>query len=125
MIFKEKIKITDELIKEFAKLTGDYNPIHLDDEYANNTIFNKRIAHGMLVTSFISRIIAQVYPGEGSIYVSQSFDFLKPCYIDDILEYSIELEKQEKHKYYLIINIINQTGNLILTGKSLIINYKK
>jgi len=124
MQIKENIKITDKLIKRFAKLTGDNNPIHLSDEYASNTIFNKRIAHGMLVASYFSKIIAQTYPGEGSIYVSQSFNFLKPCYVDDVLEYNIELEKQEKHKYYLLTNIINQTGDLILTGNALVINYK-
>lgn len=125
MIFIESIKITDELVRNFSKLTGDNNPIHLDDEYAKNTIFKKRIAHGMLVASYFSKMIAHTYPGEGSIYVSQSFEFLKPCYINDTLEYYIELEKQETYKYYLITTVINQNKDLILKGNALVINYNK
>ena len=122
MEYKENIRITDELVKQFSKITGDKNPIHIDDNYANSTIFKKRIAHGMLVASYFSKIISTTYPGEGSIYVSQSLQFVKPCYINDLLTYQITLLKNEKSKYFLKTEIFNENKELILTGEAFIIN---
>jgi 3-hydroxybutyryl-CoA dehydratase len=78
------------------------NPVHLDDEYAKNSIFKKRIAHGMLLGGYISSIIANEYPGEGSIYLQQTLNFLNPCYIGDEIEVVIELIEQKKYKYNVI-----------------------
>jgi 3-hydroxybutyryl-CoA dehydratase len=83
------IKITEEMVNTFAELTGDKNPIHLNEDYAKTTKFGKRIVHGMLVSSFISKIIAMDYPGNGSIYVKQDLNFLHPCFIGDELKYVI------------------------------------
>jgi 3-hydroxybutyryl-CoA dehydratase len=120
MSYKETIQITDKLVTQFANITGDKNPIHLDDNYASTTIFKKRIAHGMLVASFISKIIAEKYPGEGSIYVNQSLQFIKPCYIDDILDYEVTLLKKDKEKYFLKTEVFKEK-ELILSGEALII----
>ena len=72
------VTITEEMINNFAKVSGDFNPIHVNEQYAKKTIFKKRISHGMLVASFISRVIANKLPGPGTIYLSQNLSFKHP-----------------------------------------------
>ena len=84
--YSKNFQITDSLVRDFSQITEDNNPIHLDDNYASNSIFGKRVAHGMLVASFFSTIFGRYFPGEGSIYLSHNFDFKKPVYINDKLE---------------------------------------
>jgi 3-hydroxybutyryl-CoA dehydratase len=124
MEYKETIIITDDMVKQFSKITGDKNPIHLDDEYSSKTIFKRRIAHGMLVSSFFSRLISETYPGEGSIYLSQTLQFIKPCYINDSITYNITLLKNENDKYFLKTEAFNQNNEIIITGDALIIKKK-
>jgi 3-hydroxybutyryl-CoA dehydratase len=111
-VFKH-VEITDEMVKSFAELSGDRNPIHLDDVYASTTIFKKRIAHGMLVSSFFSTIIAEDYPGNGSIYLEQNLVFLKPCYIGDIVTFKISLIEENNGKYNLQTDAFIQDSQII------------
>ena len=115
------IKITESLVNEYANLINDHNPIHLDENYAKSTPFKSRIAHGLLVSSFISSIIANDYPGKGSIYLSQNLKFIKPCYLGDELKYIVKLNKKENSKFYLTTNVYNTDG-LILEGSALVLN---
>ena len=71
-------KITQNDILLFSKISGDENPVHLDEEYAQQTIFGRRIAHGMLTASLISAVIAEQLPGHGTIYLSQTLKFIRP-----------------------------------------------
>ena len=73
-----KRKITQNDILVFSKVSGDENPVHLDKEYARQTIFGRRIAHGMLTASLISAVIAEQLPGHGTVYLSQTLKFVKP-----------------------------------------------
>ncbi len=82
------VKVTDKMVRQFAEMCGDFNPIHLDDEYANKTRFGRRIAHGMIVGALFSRALNETM-GEGGIYLAQSMKFTNPVYIDD--EITIEL----------------------------------
>jgi 3-hydroxybutyryl-CoA dehydratase len=115
------IQITEKMVEQFGYLVNDYNPIHFKEEYAQTTIFKKRIAHGMLISSFISGILANHYPGEGSIYLNQELKFLKPCYLGDELTYIIELTKKINSKYYLLTNVYNEDNDLILEGSAIIL----
>lgn len=81
-----RVVITGELIKAYARLTGDYNPLHSDQRYAKNSFFKKRIAHGMLVSSFFSTLIGMHLPGRNSLIVSQKIKYHKPVYIQQKLE---------------------------------------
>lgn len=104
----ESIKLSDEFVKEqfidtnfvenFAELTGDNNPIHLDEEFAKNSIFGQRIIHGLIVGSIFSRIIASDFPGPGSIYLHQDLDFLRPIFHNSNLQIKFRVLslKQEK-----------------------------
>ena len=71
-------KITQNDILLFSKISGDENPVHLDEEYARQTIFGRRIAHGMLTASLISAVIAEQLPGHGTVYLSQTLKFIRP-----------------------------------------------
>ena len=71
-------KITQNDILLFSKVSGDENPVHLDEEYAQQTIFGRRIAHGMLTASLISAVIAEQLPGHGTVYLSQTLKFVRP-----------------------------------------------
>jgi 3-hydroxybutyryl-CoA dehydratase len=119
-VFKS-IKITDELVIEYAKLVGDNNPIHLDEEYAKTTLFGKPIAHGMLVSSFFSTLIAEQYPGPGSIYLTQEMIFLKPCFVGDTIRVVVKLIGKENFKYSLSTQVFNSENELIVDGKALIL----
>ena len=105
--------ITESMIEDFAKLSGDYNPIHMNSEYAKTTKFKKRICHGMLLGSFISQYISQKYPQ--SIYVSQSLSFLQPCYIDDIIVISGNVIDSNENKI-TIQTLITKNNEIIVDG---------
>ncbi|MCL6272206.1 MaoC family dehydratase [Sansalvadorimonas sp. 2012CJ34-2] len=75
--------ITDTDIKAFAGISGDNNPVHMSDEYAENSRFKKRIAHGLMSASFFSALFGTKIPGPGCVYVSQTLNFKKPVYLND------------------------------------------
>lgn len=120
MRVSEKIIISENMVKNFSELSGDKNPIHLDEEYAKTTSFGKRIAHGMLVSSFFSKIISEVYPGKGSIYLQQNLTFKNPCFIEDEIDVVVELEKQEGKKFYLKTIIYNE-DKILVEGNAIIL----
>ena len=80
-----QVRITESLVNDFAKLSGDFSPIHINEEYAKGTIFKKRIVHGMLLSSLLSKIQGMYLPGKRALYFSQTLNFRNPCYIDDIV----------------------------------------
>lgn len=90
--------ITENLVGNFAQLSGDSNPIHISKEYARKTKFKKPIAHGMLIGALISSMIAKDLPGEGSIYLSQNLKFIKPVYVGTEAEIIIRIIECKKEK---------------------------
>lgn len=83
--------ITDRDIEQFAEISTDYNPVHLDDEYARDTIFEGRIAHGMLTAGLISAVIGEQLPGHGAIYISQNLKFLAPVRPGDLVHAEVKV----------------------------------
>ena len=75
--------ISDADVKAFAGISGDHNPVHLSEEYAKNSRFKNRIAHGLLTASFFSAIFGTKLPGEGCVYAGQNLQFKKPVYLGD------------------------------------------
>jgi 3-hydroxybutyryl-CoA dehydratase len=116
----KKFIVTDQEVQTFAVVSRDTNPIHLSDEYAKNTIFKKRIVHGMLLGGYISSVIANDYPGNGSIYLQQTLLFKNPCYIDEEVEVIVELLERVRDKYRLSTKVIRE-GVLLVDGEALII----
>ena len=83
--------ITDRDIEQFAEISTDYNPVHLDDEYARDTIFEGRIAHGMLTAGLVSAVIGEQLPGHGAIYLSQNLKFLAPVRPGDLVHAEVKV----------------------------------
>ena len=79
------VKITESTIADFAKISGDYNPLHMDEKYAKSTTFKNRICHGMLLATFFSRLIGMYLPGKHALYFSQSLNFQNPCFVNDMI----------------------------------------
>ncbi len=114
--------ITKDDIQAFGDFSGDYNPIHFDDEWAKTTIFEGRIAHGLLIASFISTAIGMHLPGSGTIYMSQSMRFLAPVRIGDTITARVEVVNlnDEKQRITLRTTCTNQDDTLVLDGEALV-----
>jgi len=110
--------ITEDVINDFAKATGDYNPIHLDQAYAEKTRFKGRIAHGALSIGYISSVLANLLPGSGSIYLSQEAKFLAPVRIGDIITAKVEVLEliPEKNRVKFKTTCTNQKGEVVVDG---------
>jgi len=90
--------ITDHDVKAFAGISGDRNPVHLDEVYAQNSRYKKRIAHGMMSASFFSSLFGTKIPGEGCVYVSQSLQFKRPVYLNDTVTAIVTVTKVDLDK---------------------------
>lgn len=117
----ETIRITDKMVRQFADLSGDHNPIHLDDEYAKTTRFGRRIAHGMILGALISRLLNDKI-GSGGIYLGQSLKFVNPVYIDDEVTFEFEITKLHKSRGlgYIDTHVKNSNGDYVLKGEATI-----
>jgi acyl dehydratase len=115
-------RITGEDIEKFAEVTGDKNPVHLDEEYAKASFFGRRIAHGMLTAGLISNLLGNVLPGPGTVYLRQELKFLAPVYPGDTIEAGVEvLEKNDAKKILrLKTSCRNQEGKAVLEGEALV-----
>ena len=114
--------VTDEDVRAFAKVTGDENPVHLNDAFAARSQFGARIAHGFLTGAMISKILGMDFPGPGTVYLSQSMKFMAPAYIGDTLWASVTVTdyNEDKNRLTLLTEIHNQKAELILTGEAVV-----
>ncbi|MGL5514339.1 MAG: MaoC family dehydratase, partial [Sporomusa sp.] len=112
--------VTEYDVYTFAGVTGDFNPVHVNAEFAKNTMFKERIAHGMLSAGFISAVIGTSLPGANSIYISQELSFKAPVKIGDTVTATVEvIEKIEaKHRVILRTTVTNQDGTVVIDGKA-------
>ncbi len=114
-------EITDQDIRAFADVSGDHNPVHLDEEFAKTTAFKGRIAHGMLSGAFISALIASELPGPGSIYISQSMSFKRPVRIGDKLVTTVTVTGLDEDKARASLSTIcTVEGKTVVSGEALI-----
>ena len=115
--------IKDEDVRVFADLTGDHNPVHLDDGYASGTRFRRRVAHGMLTASLISSVLANKLPGEGTVYLSQSLKFVAPVYLDDIVTARVTVTNVREDKPIATLETVclNQRGELLIKGEAVVL----
>ena len=115
--------ITDRDIELFAEVSTDRNPVHLDEAYAQDTIFQGRIAHGMLSAGFISAVLGTALPGKNTIYLGQELQFKAPVKIGDTVTATVEvLEKIEgKNRLILRTTVTNQDGVLVTDGKATVL----
>jgi len=110
--------ITEKTIKDFAEATGDFNPVHLDQTYAEKTYFKGRIAHGVLSVGYISSVLGNLLPGPGGILLSQDVKFLAPVRIGDVITARVVVIEMipEKNRIRLKTTCTNQKGEVVVDG---------
>ena len=115
--------ISDADIRGFSELSGDSNPVHLDDEFARTTRFGRRIAHGMLGASLISTVLGTRLPGQGAIYLSQTLQFLAPIFPDDTVTAKVTVTKIKEGKPILTLETVceNQRGETLIRGEAVVL----
>ena len=112
------VEITESMVDNFAEFSGDYNELHMDEDYASTTSFGKRICHGMLLTSFFSRLVGMSIPGKNALYFSQSINFQSPCFIGDriIVRGEVTEKSESTHIITIKTTILNQDSKCLIDG---------
>lgn len=120
--YEQEFVVTEEIGLEFAKISKDFNPIHIDEEVAAKTRFKKRIVHGMLLGSYISGIIGNEFPGDGTVYMGQNLSFRSPIYYDKKVIVRIEITERdlEKKRLKLSTTCRNENGDMLIIGDALV-----
>jgi 3-hydroxybutyryl-CoA dehydratase len=115
--------ISNDDIRAFANATGDHNPLHLDEEFAQQTRFGRRIAHGMLSASLISAVIANDLPGQGSIYLGQTLQFVAPVFPGDTVTARVTVIsiREDKPIVKLETVCINQRDEVVIRGEAIVL----
>jgi|TARA_B100000123_G_scaffold260935_1_gene227716 3-hydroxybutyryl-CoA dehydratase len=114
--------ITDRDIKQFAEISTDHNPVHLDDEYARDTIFEGRIAHGMLTAGLVSAVIGEQLPGHGTIYMSQNLKFLAPVRPGDLVHAEVKVVDMVIDKRRVKLDCrCEVNGKNVLVGEAIVL----
>lgn len=119
--------ITEADVVNFAGIIGDYNPIHVDIEYAKSTMFGERLAHGMLTASFISTVLGTCLPGKDALYLGQELKFVKAVKLGDTITARAEVIAKEDKKQILTIKtvVVNQRGETVVDGQAKVMVMKK
>lgn len=122
MSYEMKRAFSKEEVKQFASLSYDTNPIHLDAEYAKNSLFGQLIVPGFLTGSLFSAIIGARFPGEGSIYLNQMMNFRSPVYLDQEITAVVSVKElyPEKHRVLLDTCCHDESGKLLIEGTALV-----
>jgi 3-hydroxybutyryl-CoA dehydratase len=117
------IKITASMVEKFSNLSGDLNPLHMDNEFAELSSFKKRIVHGMLLASFFSQLIGMKLPGKNALYFSQTLNFRSPCYIDDEIQVVGEVTEKSDSTQIITVStsIFNKSKTCLIDGIAKII----
>jgi 3-hydroxybutyryl-CoA dehydratase len=115
--------VTESDVTTFAGLIGDFNPIHVDAEYARKSRFGQRVAHGMFTGGLISAVLGNKLPGPGSIYLSQQIEFLAPVFIGDTITATVEVTswRQDKRILTLKTDCYNQEQKQVVTGQAVLL----
>ncbi|MBP9993469.1 MAG: MaoC family dehydratase [bacterium] len=115
-------RFTLEDVKAFARLSQDNNPVHLDKEYAENSVFHQRIVHGFLTGSLLSAIIGTQLPGNGSIYLGQTLNFRKPVYHDQLITATVTVMEIRKDKPIVKLSTVckNEQDEVVIDGEAIV-----
>jgi acyl dehydratase len=125
--FEHSFTFSQEDVVLFAKVTGDNNPVHLDPAYAANTIFKRPIIHGMLGATVFSKVFGTMFPGEGTIYLNQNLQFLKPMLVDTnyIAKFEVIEIDREKHRATITTFVLNEDGKKVVDGSAVLMHTEK
>jgi 3-hydroxybutyryl-CoA dehydratase len=120
--FSTSKKITDSVVRTFADLSGDYNPIHIDEEFAKTTRFGRRIAHGMISGALISAVLGYEFKERRVVYLSQTMKFVAPVFIDDTVTATATVTNIREDKNIVTLETVctNQNGETTLKGEAVV-----
>jgi acyl dehydratase len=126
-VYTHRFQFTQEEVTRFAEVTGDRNPVHTDAAYAATTMFKRPIMHGMLGAALFSKVFGTLFPGEGTIYLKQSLNFLKPMYPDTEYEavFTVKEIIREKNRAIVETVIRDQDGKTCTSGEATVMNIGK
>ena len=115
-----EIIMNEKLEEDFAKISGDFNPLHMDEQFAKKSKFGKRVCHGMLLSSFFSRLVGMYLPGKNPLHFSQNLNFVEPCFLGDkIIVKGEVIDKSEATRMIKIKTTIkNIEGKLLIEGNA-------
>ena len=120
--FSKERLVTDELVRAFAEVSGDYNPIHIDEAFAKTTRFGRRIAHGMLSGAFISAVLGHEFAEKKIVYLSQTMKFTAPVYIGDTVTTTATITniREDKNIVTMDTTCTKQDGEVVVKGESVV-----
>jgi 3-hydroxybutyryl-CoA dehydratase len=114
--------ITEQDVFRFAEASGDFNPLHIDEEYARRSVFKKRVAHGILTAGIISTVLGSEIPGVGTIFVELHIRFLKPVYLGDTITATAQVtEIVNDARVRLLVACVNSSGEDVAVGNALVV----
>lgn len=114
--------ITEEDVNRFASVSGDFNPVHLDEAFAAQSIFHHRIVHGGLINALFSTVLGTQLPGVGTIYLQQDSKFIRPVYLNDHIKATVEAEEINEEKNRVLFKTVayNQNNEAVVVGHALV-----
>lgn len=126
--YNHEFQFTQDEVAQFAKVTGDNNPVHLDAAYAAKTMFKRPIMHGFLGGSVFSKVFGTLFPGEGTIYLKQSMAFMRPMYVDTAYEVRMTVKEVNKEKHRAVVDTIivdKASGDTVISGEATVMNVER
>lgn len=120
--FSATKQITDRVVRAFAELSGDFNPIHLDEEFAKTTQFGKRIAHGMISGALISAVLGYEFKERRVVYLNQTLKFVAPVFLDDMVTATATIINIREDKPIVTLETVctNQAGETVVKGEAVV-----
>lgn len=120
--FSKSKQITGAVVRAFAELSGDFNPIHLDEEFAARTRFGKRIAHGMISGALISAVLGYEFKERKVVYLAQTLKFVAPVFLDDTVTATATVKHIREDKPVVTLETVcaNQNGETVVTGEAVV-----
>ncbi len=117
-----ELTVDEEMVRKYAEITGDYNPLHFDAEFTAKTRFGRLMAQGGIATGLLHALVAMQMPGPGSVFMRQSWSFPAPVYIGDTLraEASVKSVRSKRNMAELEFEVKNQDGTVVLNGEALL-----
>lgn len=113
--------VTDASVRAFAEVSGDHNPLHLDEDYARKTLFRGRVAHGMLLGAHISAVLGEDLPGPGAIYLSQTLEFEHPVRIPSDVTVRVEVVELGEHRKTTLATVCTVGEQVVARGWAVVV----
>ncbi|MCU0432773.1 MAG: MaoC family dehydratase [Bacteroidia bacterium] len=127
-VYTHEFRFTQKDVEKFAAVTGDSNPVHLDEAYAATTMFKRPIMHGFLGGSVFSKVFGTLFPGEGTIYLKQSMAFMRPMFVDTDYEVRMTVKEVNREKHRAIVETViadKNTGDVVINGEATVMNVNR